>query len=65
MSRYDSRDIAKGHMVTPSHVPMPGVEERPIDAGIPESEHKDESRRKKGKDPKPGISPSLRRDHLF
>jgi hypothetical protein len=33
MSNRGSKDIAKGRLAVPSHDPLPGVEEKPIDTG--------------------------------
>ncbi len=33
MNKDGSKDIAKGHLKVPSHDPLPGVDEQPIDVG--------------------------------
>jgi hypothetical protein len=34
MSRPETEDIAKGNLVVPSHKPLAGADEPPIDAGL-------------------------------
>jgi hypothetical protein len=65
MGHYKSDDIGKGHTVVPSHRPMPGVDDKPIDLGVPERERSPHDKQKRERQPEPGISPSTHPDHLF
>lgn len=68
MNRYKSNDIAKGHTIIPSHHPMPGIDDQPIDASAPDPKQKG-GHAKSQKDEKdkfePGLSPSMDKNRLF
>lgn len=69
MGRRKSDNIGKGRPVTPSHTPMPGVDDDAIDAGVPNAERSPdgEATPEQGgkKNFERGISPSTDPDHLF
>jgi hypothetical protein len=68
MSRHEKDDIAEGHTVVPSHKPMPGVDDEPIDVGRPDTSSLTEDDAGKENKPgkvEPGISPSTEKGRLF
>jgi hypothetical protein len=68
MSGHKRDDIAKDHMVVPSNKPMPGVDDKPIDAGKTDTANHDKAKAQKDSklsQPEPGISPSTQKNRLF
>lgn len=68
MNQQKQDDIAKGHTIVPSHHPMPGVDDKPIDAGIPENKQQmDKEKREKEERNRPetGIAPATDKSRLF
>lgn len=67
MSRPETEDIAKVNLVVPSHKPLAGADEPPIDAGLQDTPQRQRDRAKQEKDTQaqPGLSHSTEKNRLF
>lgn len=67
MSRPETDDIAQGNLIVPSHKPLAGADDPPIDVGSPDASegHQEATRKEKETQVGPGIPPSSGKGRLF
>ena len=65
MTKHSSSNISKDHLIVPSHHPMPGVVDQPIEAGgptgaqLPEKTNKGAGRKNSNKEEAKGLDPDV------